>query len=286
MPQPAIAPPASTFSVEIVDKIAHIQFNRPQAFNSMTKAFWSEFPAAVRRIDADALARALIITAEGKHFCSGMDVSVFADLGATNDLGMDSSIRNEAFRQFVLVLQNSFSVLQRARLPVIAAVQGGCIGGAVDLVTACDMRFCSKDAFFVIQEINIGMMADVGTFPRLCHLLPDGLVRELAFTGRKMLADEALRLGFVNAVFENAADLHQHVREVAHEIARKSPVAIAGSKRVIQYAQSHGIEDALDYVATWQSGMFSPAQIAEAFAAKNEKRNGDFPDLLPLRSEM
>lgn len=286
MPHHVIIPAASTFTTEVVDKIAHIQFNRPQAFNSMTKAFWSEFPAAVRRIDADALARALIITAEGKHFCSGMDIGVFADLGASAASAGDVSVQNEAFRQFVLVLQDRFSALQKARMPVIAAVQGGCIGGAVDLVTACDMRFCTSDAFFVIQEINIGMMADVGTFPRLCHLLPDGIVRELAFTGRKMLADEALRLGFVNAVFENVADLHNHAREIAREIARKSPVAVTGSKRVIQYAQSHSIEDALDYVATWQAGMFSPAQIAEAFAAKNEKRDGDFPDLRPLRSEM
>lgn len=286
MPHHVIIPAASTFTTEVVDKIAHIQFNRPQAFNSMTKAFWSEFPAAVRRIDADALARALIITAEGKHFCSGMDIGVFADLGASAASAGDVSVQNEAFRQFVLVLQDRFSALQKARMPVIAAVQGGCIGGAVDLVTACDMRFCTSDAFFVIQEINIGMMADVGTFPRLCHLLPDGIVRELAFTGRKMLADEALRLGFVNAVFENVVDLHNHARAIAREIARKSPVAVTGSKRVIQYAQSHSIEDALDYVATWQAGMFSPAQIAEAFAAKNEKRDGDFPDLRPLRSEM
>lgn len=286
MPHHVIIPAASTFTTAVVDKIAHIQFNRPQAFNSMTKAFWSEFPAAVRRIDADALARALIITAEGKHFCSGMDIGVFADLGASAASAGDVSVQNEAFRQFVLVLQDRFSALQNARMPVIAAVQGGCIGGAVDLVTACDMRFCTSDAFFVIQEINIGMMADVGTFPRLCHLLPDGLVRELAFTGRKMLAEEALRLGFVNAVFENVVDLHNHARAIAREIARKSPVAVTGSKRVIQYAQSHSIEDALDYVATWQAGMFSPAQIAEAFAAKNEKRDGDFPDLRPLRSEM
>ena len=286
MPHHVIIPAASTFTTEVVDKIAHIQFNRPQAFNSMTKAFWSEFPAAVRRIDADALARALIITAEGKHFCSGMDIGVFADLGASAASAGDVSVQNEAFRQFVLVLQDRFSALQKARMPVIAAVQGGCIGGAVDLVTACDMRFCTSDAFFVIQEINIGMMADVGTFPRLCHLLPDGIVRELAFTGRKMLAEEALRLGFVNAVFENVVDLHNHARAIAREIARKSPVAVTGSKRVIQYAQSHSIEDALDYVATWQAGMFSPAQIAEAFAAKNEKRDGDFPDLRPLRSEM
>ncbi len=171
-------------------------------------------------------------------------------------------------------------------MPVLAAVQGGCVGGGVDMISACDVRYCSEDAFFCIQEINIGMTADVGTFPRLAHLIPQGLVRELAYTGRRLHAEEALAAGLVNRVFASHDELVDGVMEVAREIAARSPLAVWGSKEMLNYARDHSIADGLDYIATWQTGMFQPTDMMEAFAAKSEKREPRYQDLLPLRKKL
>jgi enoyl-CoA hydratase len=151
------------------------------------------------------------------------------------------------------------------------------------MTSACDIRYASADAFFCIQEINIGMTADVGTFPRLCGLIPQGWVRELAYTGRRLPAEKAREIGLVNEVFESQDAMLEHVMATAREIASKAPLAVAGSKVMINYARDHTIEDGLDYIATWQAGMFSPSHMAEAFAAKQEGRETRFSDLLPIR---
>lgn len=275
----------STFSVTIEDRIAHIRLNRPEAFNSMTRAFWSEFPEAVREIDQNAKARVIVLSSEGKHFCSGMDLSVFGGAGVGPE-GADTYVRNEAFRRHVRVLQQTFSCLDEARMPVLAAIQGGCIGGAVDMTSACDIRYATTDAFFVIQEINIGMTADVGTFPRLCHLIPEGWVREMAYTGRRLPAAKAKEIGLVNEVYPDHAAMLEAVMATAREIASKDPVAVTGSKVMINYARDHSIDDALDYIATWQAGMFAPPHMMEAFAAKSQQRDADFPDLAPIKQAL
>lgn len=274
------------FKLSIENKVAHIQLARPEAFNSMPRAFWNELPELVRDIDENAKARAIVISSTGKHFTAGMDLSVFTDGESITASGGDQYSRAEAFRQFVLTLQNSFSCLDNARMPVIAAIQGGCIGGGVDMVSACDIRYATEDAFFQIQEINIGMTADVGTFPRLCNLIPQGWVRELAYAGRRLPAQKAKEIGLVNDVFATQEAMLAHAMELAHEIAAKAPVAVAGSKRMINYARDHSISDGLDYIATWQAGMFSPPHMMEAFAAKAQKREPNFPDLAPLRKKM
>lgn len=274
------------FKLSIENKVAHIQLARPEAFNSMQRAFWNELPELVRDIDENAKARAIVISSTGKHFTAGMDLSVFTDGESITASGGDQYSRAEAFRQFVLTLQNSFSCLDNARMPVIAAIQGGCIGGGVDMVSACDIRYATEDAFFQIHEINIGMTADVGTFPRLCNLIPQGWVRELAYAGRRLPAQKAKEIGLVNDVFATQEAMLAHAMELAHEIAAKAPVAVAGSKRMINYARDHSIADGLDYIATWQAGMFSPPHMMEAFAAKAQKREPNFPDLAPLRKKM
>jgi enoyl-CoA hydratase len=170
-------------------------------------------------------------------------------------------------------------------MPVIAAIQGGCIGAGVDMVSACDFRFATKDAFFCIQEINIGMTADVGTFPRLCKLMPEGWVRQIAYTGERLPADRAQKIGLVNEVFDTQAAMLDHVMTIAREIASKNPLAVTGSKAMINYARDHSIADALDYIGVWNAGMLSGAHMREAFTAKAEKRDAVFPDLLPLRDK-
>ena len=168
-------------------------------------------------------------------------------------------------------------------MPVLAAIQGGCIGGAVDMVTAADCRYATADAFFCIQEINIGMTADVGTLQRLPKLIPEGIVRELAYTGRRMPADQALGYGLVNQVFDDQDSMLSGVHEIAAEIASKSPLAIHGTKETILYTRDHTVEDSLKYIAAWQTGMFHPADMAESFASKAEGRDSNFEDLGEIR---
>jgi len=276
----------SCFAVSIENNIAHIVLNRPKAFNAMPRPFWNELPKIVQDISDNAKARVIVISSTGKHFTAGMDISVFTDGESITASGGDPCSRAEAFRQFVLTLQGSFNCLDTARMPVIAAIQGGCIGAGVDMTSACDIRYATADAFFQIAEINIGMTADVGTFPRLCKLIPEGWVRELAYSGRRLPAQRAKEIGLVNDVFATQEEMLAHVMDLAREIASKAPVAVAGSKRMINHARDHSIADGLDYIATWQAGMFSPPHMMEAFAAKAQKRDAVFPDLAALRKEM
>jgi enoyl-CoA hydratase len=279
------------FDVEIADKIAHLTLKRGDELNTMVPEFWRELPEIVRDIDAGAKARVIVISSTGKHFSAGMDLSVFTSGQSAGTFAAGSKEERgrvrAGLRSSLLELQNSFSILEQVRMPVLAAIQGGCVGGAVDLTSACDCRYATEDAFFVIQEINLGMTADVGTFPRLCQLLPQGYLRELAYSGRRLPARRALELGLVNEVFATQAAMMDHVMSVAKEIAEKSPLAVYGSKVMINYARDHSIADGLDYIATWQTGMYNPeTDMREAFMAKQEKRTPDFADLLPLRKAM
>lgn len=273
--------PYTCFDVEIADKIAHIRLNRPEAMNTMVPAFWRELPEIVRDIDRNAKARVIVISSTGKHFCAGMDLAVFT--GGGGGPPADRYTAAEALRHSAKTLQDSFTALDQARLPVLAAIQGGCIGGAVDMTSACDIRYCTADAFFCIQEINIAMTADVGTFPRLCKLIPEGWVRELAYTGRRLPAAKAREIGLVNEVYADPDAMLDAVMATAREIASKNPIAVHGSKVMINYARDHSIADGLDYIATWQAGMYAPPHMGEAFKARAEKREPVYPDLAKLR---
>ena len=284
MTAPATTAEWTCFSVSIEGGVAHIQLKRPEAFNSMNRAFWNELPAIVRDIDDNARARCIVISSTGKHFSAGMDLSVFTDGESVNPMAAaDRQNAAESFRRHVHHLQDTFSCLDEARMPVIVAVQGGVIGGAVDFTSACDIRYASADAFFVIQEINIGMTADVGTLQRLPHLIPQGVVRELAYTGRRLPAQRALALGLVNEVFPTHDALVAGVLQIAKEIAAHSPLAVHGSKEMLNYARDHNVADSLQYMAAWQSGMFQPADMFESFTAKAQKREAVFEDLAPKR---
>lgn len=268
------------FEVTIENAIAHIVLNRPDALNTMNLAFWDELPAIVEDIDRNSRARVIVISSTGKHFTAGLDLGVFgADEATDGDAGMQ---RPAAFYSLVKGMQYAFSALEKARIPVLVAIQGGAIGGGVDMVTACDMRYCTADAFFTIYEINIGMTADVGTFPRILNHLPEGLVRELAYTGRRMSAEEALQYGLVNRVYPDQAAMLEGVMEIAADIASKAPLAVYGCKQVINYARDHSTEDTLDYIAVWNMSMLQKGQVFEAFTAKSEKRAANFAELPPI----
>ena len=182
-------------------------------------------------------------------------------------------------------MQKTFNCLEDSRVPVLVAIQGGCIGGGVDFATACDMRYASAEAFFTIYEINIGMTADVGTFPRLVKLIPEGIVKELAYTGRRMSAQEAKDVGLVNHVYETQADMLAGVMEIAKEIASKAPLAIYGCKRMINYSRDHNTADGLDYISIWNASMLQSEEMGEAISAKAEKRDGDFVSLSKMNGK-
>ena len=267
------------FDLTIEDKIAHIKLNRPEKRNAMNREFWEELPAAVRKIDEDASARVIVISSTGPIFSAGIDVSMLTDIGGMPDKNRPT--HGAEFYTTVKRLQDSFTALEACRIPVIAAIQGGCIGGAVDLITACDMRYGTDDSYITIYEINVGMTADVGTFPRILNHLPEGIVRELAYTGRKMGAAECERRGLYNGVYETHEAMLAGVMEVAKTIASKPPLAVYGCKHIITYGRDHSTQDALDYIGVWNMSMLLPAEMMEAMQSRAQKKDGKFADLPP-----
>ncbi len=271
-----------SFSVEVSDYIAHVQFSRPEALNSMNKAFWLELPRCMQDIEANTDARVIVISSTGKHFSAGMDLGVFSDPKSVPMSG-DPGRMAENLRRVVLQLQDTLTSLEEVRLPVLAAVHGGCIGGALDLICAADSRYCTNDAYFTIKETELGMTADVGTLQRLPKLMPQGVVRELAYTGRKLSADEARSLGFVNEVYDDQEAMLEGVMTVARQIAANSPLAVTGCKEMLNYSRDHSVEDSLKYMATWQAGMFRPGDMMKTFQAKAQKQTPEYEGLFPVK---
>ena len=268
--------------VSIKDKIAHIILNRPDELNSMNVDFWHELPQVVTEIDAQANARVIILSSTGKHFTAGMDLGVFSNpqnMPIQGDPGRSA----EDLRRLVLQLQDAFSVLEQVSIPVLAAIQGGCIGGGLDLVSAADCRYCTEDAFFCIKETDLGMTADVGTLQRLPHLIPQGMIRELAYTAAKLPAQRAKQIGLVNEVYPDQETMLKAVHEIALTIAQHSPLAIAGCKEMINYTRDHSVSDSLKYMATWQSGMYRQDDMMKVFAAKAQQTKAEFEELRPIK---
>ena len=267
------------FDIEEAGGVAHVRLSRPDEFNSMIREFWIELPEIIGQLDDSGKARAIVISSTGKHFCSGLDLSILAGDSSAPKADLSRSRANS--REVVLALQAALTSIEQARMPVLVAIQGGCIGGGIDLSTACDMRYCSEDAFFCVQEINMGLAADVGTLQRLPKVIPEGHAREMAYTGRRMSSAWAREVGLVNAVYPDQSALIEGVLEIAGEIAERSPLAMWGSKEMLNFARDHSVAEGLNYVATWQAGMFHGEDTKEAFEARQEKRKPDFADLLP-----
>ena len=271
------------FDVEESGGVAHVQLSRGDKANSMIPAFWSELPAIVDEISDSGRARVIVLSAQGRHFCAGMDLSVFSGDASLESESSEIGRRRANLRLSLLHLQRSFTALEEARMPVLAAIQGACVGGGVDLVTAADCRYATADAWFSIHEINIGMTADVGTLQRLPKLIPPGVAREYAYTGRRMPAPRAHQLGLVNEVYDDHDSMMGAVMDIASEIASKSPLAIHGTKEAINYSRDHSVEDSLRHIALWQSGMFHPGDLEESFRAHSEDRTPSYEDLGEIR---
>ena len=275
-----------SFKYTSEEGVGHLILDKGEDLNKMTMNFWYELPRILDEIDKDASLRVLILSSTGKHFCAGMDLKNFGSLG--NDAEKKTNVPDkarigESLYRVAKELQDMLSELEKLRIPVLAGIQGGCIGGGLDLVTAADMRFASKDAFFCIQEVNIGMAADIGTLQRLPRVIPEGKVRELAYTGRRMPAEEALEAGLVNKVYESHEEMISGLKEMAAVIASKSPLAVYGTKAILNFSRDHTIAEGLEYNALWSGAMLPQEDMAEAMMSNMEKRDPEFQDMQEIK---
>jgi enoyl-CoA hydratase len=268
-------PTFETLELQIDDRVATVSLNRPDKANSMNETMWDELQACFEWLDAEPAVRVVILAGNGKHFCAGLDLAMLGGLHGTSS---EPSRRAEFMRRTILRLQGNLTAIEQCRKPVLAAIHNTCIGGGVDMTCCADMRYATEDAYFSIREIDIGMTADVGTLQRLPTLIPQGVVRELAYTGRNMDAEEARELGFVNRVFEDRAVMLREVMQIARNIADKSPLAVRGSKETLLYTRDHGVAEGLNFIATWNAGMLSEVDVGEAMQARMEKRKAKFDD--------
>jgi enoyl-CoA hydratase len=271
--------PLHCFSLNLQDHVAHLILNRPDELNTMHPQFWRELDAVLDQLHQEGVARALVISSTGKHFSAGMALETFSGAISMDDQSPEG---RAAIFDSLTDMQSTFTRLEALRMPVIVAIQGGCIGGAVDMVSACCIRYAAADAFFCIQEINIGMVADVGTLQRLPKIMPLPVVKELAYTGRRLGAARAQGYGLVNEVFDTAEQTLAAALQCAREIAAKPPVAIWGTKQAIQYAQDHSVEDSLRQMGWLQGAIWSNRHVREAVTAFKTKRPAEFDALTPL----
>jgi len=249
----------------------------------MTRIFWKELPEIVKDIDKKSDARVLVLSGQGKHFSAGMDFANFAPK-KKSEKEIDPARKREAFYHEVLELQDTFTALEECRMPTISAIQGGCIGGAIDMAAACDMRYCSENAFFKIAEVDIGIAADVGTLQRLPSLIPLAVLRELAYTGRKCDSAEAKSLGLVNEVYSSVDNMKEQVQKLAQTIASKSPLVTRVIKKQINYARDNTVRDSLEYHAMWNASLISHKDTETALTGFINKSEGEFDDLEELKS--
>ncbi len=270
-------PEFTCLTVTLADAIAQIELNRPDKANALNGTLWREISEVFRWVDETPEARVAILSGAGRHFCSGIDFELMGEvLDSVEELGPGR--REERLRRTILELQAAFTTLETCRKPVLAAVQGLCIGGGLDLIAACDLRYAAANAAFSLKEVDLAIIADVGSLQRLPYLIGEGRLRELAFTARQFDAAEAQAMGLVNQVFADAVQLREGVRAIAAAIAAKSPLTVRGVKQILNYGRDHSLADGLDYVATWNSAMLLSDDTREAIAAAMQKRQPHFKD--------
>ena len=266
------------FDIEIKGSIAHIQFNRPEKRNSLNEDFWNLFPKEVEDLDDRGDIRALIISSQGPHFTAGIDLAMLKN--DQENLNSGEMGRNRAyFRQQIIYLQKIATCLELVRFPVITAIQGGCIGGGIDLICAADIRLCSKDAFFKVEEINVGLAADIGTLQRLPKIIPAGIAREWALTGDSVDAKRAHEVGLINYVYDSQDEMMNSSFEMADKLASKSPLAIWATKENLNYARDHTVEEGLNYVSLWNAATLHQEDIMTSMSAKLTKQKPEYKNL-------
>ena len=265
------------FACSMDGGVAHLEMNKAEKANAMSPDFWEDLPRLVQQLGRDPQVRVIVISGRGKHFTGGMDLTAFQGI---MELTQKEPGRGAlALRDMILKLQASLSSVEEVRIPVIAATHGVCLGAGIDLISACDIRLAAEGTSFGVEEIHIGMAADVGTLQRLPKIMPPGIVRELTYTGRRFSADEAKGWGMVNSIHADRDAVIAAALAMARDIADKSPLAIAGAKQSITYARDHSVRDGLDQIATWNAGMLRPDDLMKSLQAKMAKKQAIFDDL-------
>ena len=270
-------PQFDTLRIGLDGQVAVVTLNRPDKANALNMQMWQDIRAAMQWIDRTPAARVAVMHGAGANFCAGIDLQMMMSILPLVKDACEARTR-ENLRNLILDLQDTLTSIERCRKPVLAAIHGACVGGGVDLVACADMRYCAADASFSVKEIDLGMVADVGSLQRLPRLIGDGMVRELAYTGRKLGAEEAARIGLVNRVFDTPEALLEGVLKLAHLIAAKSPLAIRGTKDTLNYARDHSVADGLDRVATWNAAMLMSEDLQAAIRAGMTRQAPKFRD--------
>ncbi|AXE17116.1 crotonase/enoyl-CoA hydratase family protein [Runella rosea] len=266
--------PFETFSLTIENYVAQVVFNRPERANALNQTAWQEMKAIFEELDENEDVRIIILRGNGRHFCAGIDLELLMQVAQSAQ--KCEGRKREKLRRQVLDLQAPINAIEQCSKPVVAAIHGGCIGGGVDIVSACDMRYCTHDAFFTIKEIDMGMVADLGTLQRLPKIIPPGIAREMAYTGRNVSGQEAERIGLTNRSFVDVDTMLAEVMKIAQVIATKSPLSIRGTKAILNHSRDHSVADGLEYMATWNAAMLLSDDLTEAFQAKMQKRDAVF----------
>ena len=265
-----------TLAVSLADGVANVVLNRPDKSNAMNRQMWDDIRDVFRKLDEMPEARVAVLSGAGRHFNAGIDLAMLSQI--TDTANDRAAHQREELRRVILDLQDVITGLETCRKPVLAAIHGACIGAGVDLTCAADMRYCSADANFVIKEIELGFVADVGTLQRLPKLIGDAMARELAYTGRPFSGAEAKAIGFANSCYGSRDDMMAAVAGIARAIAAKSPLAIRGTKEMLIYTRDHSVAESLNYMAIWNAALLQSDDLSEAFAAFMAKRNPKFRD--------
>lgn len=258
-------------------EIVRVTLNRPHKRNAIDGELWDSIGATFARLSECPKTRVVVLDAAGDTFTAGIDLSLLMSLAPQ----LTCAARNaRAVRRLIVKFQEAFTQVEQCEKPVIAAVHGRCIGAGVDLLSACDVRYAAASATFSIKEVAVGLAADVGTLQRLPKIVGNhSLLRELALTGRDFSAAEAQALGMVSRVFESPEALNAGALELAQTIASHSPIAVTGTKRVLNYSRDHTVQEGLEYVANWNMAMLQSGDLLRALQASMAKEKPIFPAL-------
>ncbi|CAK9864724.1 unnamed protein product [Sphagnum jensenii] len=259
--------------------VAWLSLHRPTRFNALDAGLFHSLPLAIAKLDGNPDVRVIVLTGSGAHFCAGIDLSTFAQIagGGGGGGGRNQTKKKEKkLRRDVKELQSSFTAFEECRKPVIAAIHGACIGGGIDMITACDLRYCTKDASFSVKEVDLAITADLGTLQRLPRLIGHGNTMELALTGRKFTGSEAKSMGLVQDVYDSKAEMLAAVETLAKQIASKSPLAVVGTKAVLLKSRDLTVAQGLEYVALWNAAMLISQDLKTAIQAQNHKQSKPF----------
>ena len=267
-----------SLKIKIDSAVAEIELNRPDKANALDEELWFALGDCFRELDENEAVRVVILSGAGSNFTAGIDLKFLQSVGQEVEHFDCEGRKREYLRRKIIKLQAAFTQIEECRKPVLAAIHGGCIGGGIDLISACDLRYSTSDAVFQIKEIDLGLTADVGTLQRLPKLIPQGIVRELAYTGRKFSGEEAREFGLVNSCYADQKSMICAVRKIAEQISDKAPLAIRGVKEMLLHSRDNSVADGLNYVATWNSAMLLSADLEESVMAMLQNRSAEYKD--------